>query len=67
MNETCVMCNTIEKPFLTPMSCLKKWGLERSHKICQTCWFKDFAKEGGTHKCPGCLVGIPVWPKIIVD
>ena len=59
----CVMCNTTDRPFLTPLKCLTKWGPDRSHKICQTCWFRDFAKELGTHECPGCLSNVPVEPK----
>jgi len=56
MNEICVMCNTTERPFLTPSRCLSKHGLINSHKICQVCWFRDFAKESGDHTCPGCRI-----------
>ena len=56
----CVMCGTPEKPFLSPVKCIIKNGLDRSHKICQTCWFRDFAKEGLSHKCPGCENGVPL-------
>ena len=52
----CVLCDSTSKPFLTPSACLKKWGPEKSHKICEVCWFRDFAKEGVSHKCPGCLL-----------
>ena len=51
----CCMCGSSESPFLTPSQCLRKNGLEKSHKVCQTCWFRDFAKEGVSHRCPGCL------------
>ena len=53
--EHCVLCNTTEKPFLTPSKCLTTHGLEDSHKICQVCWFRYFAKENVIHKCPGCF------------
>ena len=52
--DYCVICSTFEKPFLSPVKCVIKYGLDRSHKICQECWFRDFAKEDISHKCPGC-------------
>jgi len=64
MESSCIICNTHDKPFLTPLTCLTKWGPDRSHKICQACWFRDFAKEKGDHTCPGCIAGVPIKPKI---
>jgi hypothetical protein len=58
--ERCVMCGTDEKPFLSPVKCIIRNGLERSHKICQECWFKDFAKEEIHHACPGCEKNMPL-------
>lgn len=55
-NNKCCMCqvNKICPGFLTPSDCLISHGLEKSHKICQSCWWSDFAIEESTHKCPGC-------------
>jgi hypothetical protein len=33
---------------------------KRAHKICSDCWWDDFANETASHKCPGCVKGIPV-------
>ena len=65
----CIICNKTDKPFLTPLKCLMKWGPDRSHKICQTCRFRDFAKETGIHDCPGCISCVPIESKTqyIVD
>lgn len=27
---------------------------------CPSCWWGEFAKEGASHKCPGCVKGLPV-------
>lgn len=58
--EKCVICDTTEKPFLSPVKCVIQHGFDRSHKICQVCWFRDFAREDISHKCPGCASGIPL-------
>jgi hypothetical protein len=58
--DTCVLCGTDEKPFLSPVRCIIQHGFDRSHKICQECWFRDFAREGMNHKCPGCENGTPL-------
>jgi hypothetical protein len=50
----CCICQSRCAPFLTPSRCLRENGLEKSHKICEECWFRDFAKEGIDHICPGC-------------
>ena len=41
---------------LTPRRCLVRNGIEKSHKICQSCWFSIFAVEDAKHNCPGCPV-----------
>ena len=58
--DKCVICDTQESPFLSPVKCIIKNGLDRSHKICQECWFRDFAREGLNHTCPGCDNGVPL-------
>ena len=55
----CCMCDKSTDPekSLVPLQCLKTNG-ENAHKICANCWWDTdhgFAKEGGSHKCPGCL------------
>jgi hypothetical protein len=60
----CCMCGKEfnKKEMLTPAQCLKKHGM-RAHKICQKCWWdkeKGFAKEGISHKCPGCEKNLPL-------
>jgi len=57
----CCVCNkkTQLKQTLIPRVCLVKYGL-RGHRICQDCWWDKktgFAKESGTHNCPGCEKG----------
>ena len=37
-----------------------KYGKVRAHKVCPSCWWGEFAKEGASHKCPGCVKGVPV-------
>lgn len=62
--EKCCMCgkkiNSSES--MVPRECLMKYGKYRAHKICPECWWGEFAKEGATHKCPGCVKNIPVLP-----
>ena len=52
----CCMCYTEHdvSNMLTPRRCLVRNGLEKSHKICQSCWFSIFAVEDVKHSCPGC-------------
>ena len=57
----CCMCNNPSKDsMMTPNECLMKYGKYRSHKICRDCWWNKFAKEGVSHKCPGCQFGKPL-------
>jgi hypothetical protein len=56
----CCLCNkTLDNNItLIPCACLIKNGNIKSHKICQDCWWNPitgFAREGGNHRCPGCL------------
>jgi hypothetical protein len=69
----CCMCeNKINKAdTLIPRECLAKYG-SRAHRICKDCWWdpeKGFAREDASHKCPGCIKGIPLeqQKKIFVD
>lgn len=42
-----------------PKQCQKKtWRY--AHKICGKCWWGDFALEGRSHACPGCVKGLPL-------
>ena len=51
---------------LRPSSCFQKYGIDGSHRVCNTCWFVGkngtlpFASEEGVHACVGCLKG---WPR----
>jgi hypothetical protein len=39
-----------------PVKCLMANGA-RAHRICSHCWWEPisgFAREGASHKCPGC-------------
>ena len=60
--ETCCMCDKKIKDThsFVPSECLLKHGKNRAHKICPECWWDDFANETASHKCPGCVKGIPV-------
>jgi len=60
--ETCSMCDKkINKnQSFVPRECLSKYGKNRAHKICSDCWWGEFASENASHKCPGCVKGIPV-------
>ena len=51
----CCMCNKKfkSKVPLSPAVCFRKNG-EKSHKICEECWWGKFAIEGVNHKCPAC-------------
>lgn len=52
----CCMCNKKFKSVapLSPSACIMRNGKEKSHKICENCWWDKFAVEGADHKCPGC-------------
>jgi hypothetical protein len=58
----CCMCGKkiVTKDGLTPGKCLAKNGPLRAHRICQECWWSDFAREGVQHSCPGCVKGLPL-------
>jgi len=60
--EHCCMCGSKidKKTALVPQECLMKYGKIRAHKVCPRCWWGEFAKEGASHKCPGCVKGLPV-------
>lgn len=54
----CCMCGKKSKKekTLVPRICLEKHGL-KAHRICQDCWWDEtngFAREGASHRCPGC-------------
>jgi hypothetical protein len=57
----CCMCNkkTGLRNSLMPRVCLEKHGF-KSHRICKNCWWDEkngFARETGSHHCPGCKKG----------
>ena len=60
--DKCCMCESKfdKKTALIPQECLMKYGKIRAHKVCPSCWWGEFAKEGASHKCPGCVKGLPV-------
>jgi hypothetical protein len=61
--EHCCMCGSKldkKKTALIPQECLIKYGKIRAHKVCPKCWWGEFAKEGASHKCPGCVKGLPL-------
>jgi hypothetical protein len=70
------MCEIIfnKDDMLNPRECLIKYG-KGAHRICQYCWWEPetgFAREEGTHKCPGCEKKLPLSsyekdPPIFVD
>jgi hypothetical protein len=59
-NDCCMCNNPTKESMMTPNECLMKYGKYRSHKICGHCWWNQFAKEGISHKCPGCKSGKPL-------
>jgi hypothetical protein len=60
--EVCCMCGKKIKSnqSFIPSECLLKYGKNRAHKICSDCWWGEFASETASHKCPGCIKGIPI-------
>lgn len=61
--DMCCMCmQPIESKYFQPSKCLQKYA-SRAHKICSECWWGEFAKEGITHECPGCIKNIPLSKK----
>jgi len=65
--ERCCMCGKRRKKMLIPVECLIKYGAKRAHKICERCWWSEFAIEGASHKCPGCVNNTPVLPDTYKD
>ena len=59
---TCCMCEqpTERENTLIPNACLMKYGKFNAHKMCKDCWWSEFAKEGVSHKCPGCVKQLPL-------
>ena len=62
----CCMCGKeveAKLPYsLIPGKCLQDNRL-KAHRICESCWFDGpdpFAREGRSHKCPGCEKGLPL-------
>lgn len=70
--ECCMCRNEVNKnKTYVPRNCLNEHG-ERAHRICENCWWNDFAREGVTHKCPGCVNGMPltkyeIQPPVLID
>ena len=71
IDENKFQCSMCEKSVhkdsnpLIPQICLEKNSYCKAHRICQKCWWGDkdnigFAKEGISHKCPGCEKGLPL-------
>jgi len=60
-NVKCCMCEkkSNRNDTLVPLTCLRKYG-ERAHRICQNCWWSEFAVEHGSHECPGCKKHFPL-------
>lgn len=58
---TCCMCEkrVNKDDTLVTLQCLNKYG-KAAHRICKNCWWNEFALEGVSHKCPGCVKGIPL-------
>jgi len=62
----CCMCENMVniEDTLVPSSCKILHG-KKAHRICNECWWepdKGFAREGVSHKCPGCEKGLPLTP-----
>jgi hypothetical protein len=62
----CCICEKIvnKENTLIPNGCLKEHG-KAGHRICTECWWNPetgFAREGITHRCPGCIKGLPLTP-----
>lgn len=61
LKNHCIKCYTYAKGGegeLNPGQCQKS----KRHRLCSKCWFDEFAIEGISHKCPGCLsTGVSVY------
>lgn len=61
MEDCCIYGSKFnKKTALIPRECFMKYGKIRAHKVCPKCWWGEFAKEGASHKCPGCVKGLPL-------
>ena len=61
----CCICEKIvnKSDTLIPRECLMNNGQKAAHRICQECWWNPetgFAREYASHKCPGCIKGLPL-------
>lgn len=70
----CCMCERMvdKNNTLIPRECLMKYGKKSAHKICPDCWWdpiEGFAREEGSHECPGCKKGLPLpeEPEYFID
>jgi len=62
----CSMCEKMvnKDDTMAPSACLLKHK-KAAHRICQDCWWDPdtgFGKENASHKCPGCVKGLPLTP-----
>ena len=61
----CVCEKNVDLSFaLIPRKCLSRYGYN-AHRICEKCWWGNekntgFADENVSHKCPGCVKGLPL-------
>jgi hypothetical protein len=72
----CSMCEKMvnKDKTLVPSECLLKHG-KSAHRICDECWWDPnigFARENASHRCPGCIKGLPLTkytkePPIIIE
>lgn len=63
----CCICERMvnKADTMIPRECLTKYGYKVAHRICKDCWWDPetgFAREEGSHKCPGCIKGLPLTP-----
>ena len=77
---SCSMCNDKfpRNEMLVPSGCpnttmpgTKRPYADKAHRICKGCWWptksnpnSGFAREDGTHGCPGCKKGLPPNPPL---
>ena len=57
----CCICIKVitQQSILTPSKCKMKNG-DRSHRMCEDCWWNVFALENTNHQCPGCKHNYPL-------
>ena len=61
----CCMCvkNVYKDNAFIPSECLMNYGDKAAHRICVDCWWNPelgFAREDRSHRCPGCIKGLPL-------